>query len=78
MRRVSSLRIPHTHPLPRRPSESERAFNAALTAEIERLGFTVFLPQRDEVNAIKAPWALFLSLGERATHLMTPDLIGGN
>ena len=28
-------------------SESERIFNAALTREIERLGFTVFLPQRD-------------------------------
>ncbi len=38
-------------------SESERAFNAALTAEIERLGFTVFLPQRDGVDATKEPWA---------------------
>ncbi len=32
-------------------SESERAFNAALTAEIERRGFTVFLPQRDGADA---------------------------
>ncbi len=46
-------------------SESELAFNAALTAEIERLG-SLFLPQRDGV-ATRA--ARFLSRGERATHL---------
>ena len=28
-------------------SEPELAFSAALAEEIERLGFTVFLPQRD-------------------------------
>ena len=38
-------------------SESELAFNAALTAEIERLGFTVFLPQRDGVGVANEPWA---------------------
>ncbi len=38
-------------------SESELAFNAALTAEIERLGYAVFLPQRDGVDATKEPWA---------------------
>jgi nucleoside 2-deoxyribosyltransferase len=38
-------------------SESELAFNAALAEEIERLGFTVFLPQRDGVDAGKEPWA---------------------
>ena len=59
-------------------SEFELAFSAALTAEVERLGFTVFLPQRDGVDATKEPWARFLSRGERATHLMTPDPIGGN
>ena len=32
-------------------SEAELAFNAALTAEVERLGFAVFLPQRDGVDA---------------------------
>ena len=37
-------------------SSSERAFNAALTAEIEGLGFTVFLPQRDGVDATREPW----------------------
>jgi hypothetical protein len=38
-------------------SESELAFNAALTGEIERLGFTVFLPQRDGLDATREPWA---------------------
>jgi nucleoside 2-deoxyribosyltransferase len=32
-------------------SEAELAFNAALTAEIERLGYTVFLPRNDGVDA---------------------------
>jgi nucleoside 2-deoxyribosyltransferase len=38
-------------------SESELAFNLALTEEIERLGYTVFLPQRDGVDRRKEPWA---------------------
>ena len=38
-------------------SEAELSFNAALAAEIERLGYTVFLPQRDGVDATKEPWA---------------------
>ena len=38
-------------------SKSELAFNAALTEEIERLGFTVFLPQRNGVDATKEPEA---------------------
>ncbi len=38
-------------------SEAELDFNASLTVEIERLGFTVFLPQRDGVDATKEPWA---------------------
>ena len=59
-------------------SESELAFNTALTAEIERLGFTVFLPQRDGVRPTTETEARHLSRGERAAHLMTPDLIGGN
>jgi nucleoside 2-deoxyribosyltransferase len=46
-------------------SESERTFNAALAAEIERLGFTVFLPQRDGVDAAKEPWA---SMPQEALH----------
>ena len=38
-------------------SEAELAFNAALTAEIEALGFDVFLPQRDGVETGREPWA---------------------
>lgn len=38
-------------------SESELAYNLALTAEIEALGLTVFLPQRDGVDRAKEPWA---------------------
>jgi hypothetical protein len=57
-------------------SEAELAFNAALTAEIERLGFAVFLPQRDGVDATKEPWARPLSRGERATHLMERSDLG--
>lgn len=38
-------------------SEAELAFNARLAEEIEKLGFTVFLPQRDGVELQKEPWA---------------------
>lgn len=38
-------------------SEAELAFNAALTDEIEALGFDVFLPQRDGVETGREPWA---------------------
>lgn len=34
--------------------ESERAFNLALATKLEKLGFSVFLPQRDGVELKKA------------------------
>jgi len=37
-------------------SEAELAFNARLTDEIEKLGFTVFLPQRDGIELEREPW----------------------
>lgn len=38
-------------------SEAELAFNASLAAELEVAGFEVFLPQRDGVEAGKAPYS---------------------
>lgn len=38
-------------------SEAELAFNARLAEEIEKLGFTVFLPQRDGVEKDREPYA---------------------
>lgn len=38
-------------------SAAELAFNTALAARIEALGFTVFLPQRDGVESAREPWA---------------------
>ncbi len=38
-------------------NDAELTFNAALTAEIEALGFTVFPPGRDGVERAKEPWA---------------------
>lgn len=46
-------------------SEAELAFNAALTAEIEALGFDVFLPQRDGVETGREPWASMSPEGRR-------------
>ncbi len=37
-------------------SEAERTFNLALTQKLETLGLTVFLPQRDGVEAGKPPY----------------------
>ncbi len=37
-------------------SEAERRFNSQLTAELEALGFRVFLPQRDGVEREKPPY----------------------
>lgn len=38
-------------------SEAERAFNAALAAQLEAAGLAVFLPQRDGVRAERPPYA---------------------
>lgn len=38
-------------------SAAELVFNAALAADIETLGFSVFLPQRDGVEKDREPWA---------------------
>jgi hypothetical protein len=38
-------------------SQAERAFNLQLTEEFEERGFTVFLPQRDGVDASKSPYS---------------------
>lgn len=37
-------------------SEAERTFNDGLTGRLERLGFDVFLPQRDGVEREKPPY----------------------
>ena len=37
-------------------SAAERRFNADLTTELERMGFSVFLPQRDGVERDKPPY----------------------
>lgn len=37
-------------------SEAERAFNLRLTERLERLGFSVFLPQRDGAERDKPPY----------------------
>ena len=37
-------------------NEAERAFNLALAGRIEQLGYEVFLPQRDGVEADRAPY----------------------
>ncbi len=37
-------------------SEAERQFNVHLATELESAGFSVFLPQRDGVEATKAPY----------------------
>ncbi len=37
-------------------SEAERAFSLSLTHQLEALGFTVFLPQRDGVERDKPPY----------------------
>lgn len=37
-------------------SVAERAFNAVLTTDMERVGMDVFLPQRDGVDATRAPY----------------------
>lgn len=37
-------------------SLAERQFNQALTEELEQMGFSVFLPQRDGVEADKPPY----------------------
>ncbi|HMG50906.1 MAG TPA: nucleoside 2-deoxyribosyltransferase domain-containing protein [Inquilinus sp.] len=38
-------------------SAAELVFNAVLVERIEALGFDVFLPQRDGVEASREPWA---------------------
>ncbi len=37
-------------------NDAERAFNLELTSDLEKVGFVVFLPQRDGVEANKAPY----------------------
>jgi len=37
-------------------NDAEKAFNAALTQQLEQLGFAVFLPQRDGVESNQAPY----------------------
>lgn len=53
-------------------SDSERVFNELLTAEIERIGYSVFLPQRDG-GELRNPGAELLSRTERRRQIFEID-----
>jgi nucleoside 2-deoxyribosyltransferase len=53
-------------------SEAELAFNAMLAADIEALGFEVFLPQRDGVEKDREPYAS-MSPGARRRAIFETD-----
>ncbi len=53
-------------------SIAEQRFNRALTEKLEHLGFSVFLPQRDGVEADKAPYQS-MSRDERRRALFALD-----
>lgn len=53
-------------------SDSERVFNEKLTAEIERIGYTVFLPQRDG-GELRSPGSEALSRAERRRRVFATD-----
>jgi nucleoside 2-deoxyribosyltransferase len=46
-------------------SLTERQFNQALTEELEQMGFSVFLPQRDGAEADKPPYDTMTREGRR-------------
>lgn len=53
-------------------SEAEKRFNELLTQKIERLGFEVFLPQRNGVEKDKPPYDV-MSKEERRSALFSSD-----
>jgi len=70
--RPASVGVPHLYFAAPLFSDSERVFNERLSAEIERIGYSVFLPQRDG-GELRSPGSEPLARSERRRRIFAAD-----